>query len=174
MDNKNWKQISICTDYEINENGDIKNIKTSKYSTPYIKYYTKKNNLGENKKGYLHVSLNKKDYSLHRLLAITFINNPNNYPFVDHIDGDTLNNNLSNLRWCTREQNNYNSHCYPNNELGVKGVQFRKDCNKYRARIRYKTKLINIGNYNTVEEAKDAYNNKAKELFGEFANFGEI
>lgn len=42
---------------------------------------------------------------LHRLLAIHFIPNPNNYPSVNHIDGNKLNSDLSNLEWCTIKQN---------------------------------------------------------------------
>ena len=42
----------------------------------------------------------------HRAVALAFIPNPNNYPQVDHIDGDMYNNNVENLRWCTAQQNN--------------------------------------------------------------------
>jgi hypothetical protein len=42
---------------------------------------------------------------LHRLIAEAFIENPNNYPFVNHIDGNKKNNNLNNLEWCTQSQN---------------------------------------------------------------------
>lgn len=51
--------------------------------------------------------INKKPITVkpHRLVAETFIQNPNNYEEVNHIDGNPLNNELSNLEWCTREQN---------------------------------------------------------------------
>lgn len=45
----------------------------------------------------------------HRLLALTYIPNPDNLPFVDHIDRNTTNNSLSNLRWVTQSQNTINS-----------------------------------------------------------------
>ena len=47
----------------------------------------------------------KKSERVHRLLALTFIPNPNNWPHVNHIDGNGLNNSLDNLEWCTHAQN---------------------------------------------------------------------
>ena len=71
------------------------------------KYRVKKPSI--DKDGYYIVNLSKegksKSFYLHRLLAIHFIPNPNNYPQVNHIDEDKLNNNLDNLQWCTLEQN---------------------------------------------------------------------
>ena len=43
--------------------------------------------------------------SLHQLIAQTFIPNPENKPIVNHIDGNTLNNCVSNLEWCTQSEN---------------------------------------------------------------------
>lgn len=43
--------------------------------------------------------------SIHRLVAETFIPNPNNYPIINHIDGDTSNNKADNLEWCTQSHN---------------------------------------------------------------------
>lgn len=48
------------------------------------------------------------DGSLHRAVAELFIPNPENKPCVDHIDGNTLNNNVENLRWTTYIENNNN------------------------------------------------------------------
>lgn len=58
---------------------------------------------------YLSVQLSKggvkKRYSVHRLVAIAFIPNPHNYPCVNHMDGDRMNNDADNLEWVTHSQN---------------------------------------------------------------------
>lgn len=59
--------------------------------------------------GYYNVSMSKNGISkvitLHRILATCFIPNPNNYPCINHIDGNKLNNDLQNLEWCTQKHN---------------------------------------------------------------------
>ena len=59
--------------------------------------------------GYYYVILCKKGiktkYSLHRLVALVFIPNPNNYPEVNHKDENKANNQVDNLEWCTRQYN---------------------------------------------------------------------
>lgn len=64
------------------------------------------------KNGYLYVDLwanNKRRHSyVHRIIAQAWIDNPNGYTQIDHIDGDRLNNSITNLRWCTYATNNNN------------------------------------------------------------------
>lgn len=95
-----WVKIKQNPNYSINEFGEVRNDLTGKIKTPFI---NKKN-------GYLTVDLwsdNKaKKYTIHRLLAETFIPNPENKPTVDHKDGNRSNNSLENLRWATYDEQN--------------------------------------------------------------------
>jgi hypothetical protein len=87
---------------------------------------------------------------------------------VDHIDHNTLNNQKSNLRICTHQQNQMNRIPWGSSEF--LGVSFRKERNCYSAKIMLNQKSINIGHFKIEEDAARAYDIKAKELFGEFAN----
>jgi hypothetical protein len=90
---------------------------------------------------------------------------------VDHINGDGLDNRKENLRICTHLQNCHNRGKSKNNTTGYKGVGFRKDRQVFIARLRYKRKLLQLGEYKTKEEAFEVYKQKATELLGEFANW---
>jgi len=124
--------------------------------------------LWKDSKGYYRVVLNGKKYYLHRLLAEAFIPNPENKPEVDHIDGNKQNNCLSNLRWCTHAENMRNRKKHRNNTSGYTGVTFHKAKGKWQAYISIDGKQKHLGLFHTKEEAAAAYEEAAKEAFGEF------
>ncbi len=95
------KCINEYSNYQINHNGDV------------IRF-GKKLKVRPSKNGYARVLLCKdgkaKDFYIHRLVAETFIPNPNNKPTVNHKDGNKLNNTLSNLEWNTHSENALHSY----------------------------------------------------------------
>jgi hypothetical protein len=98
-----WTNIKGHDDYSIDEFGEVKSSKGKKEIILKAKI---------NKDGYKIVTLCnngiKHFISVHRLVALTFIPNPNGFPQVNHIDGDTLNNHKSNLEWNTSKQDGEN------------------------------------------------------------------
>lgn len=85
--------------YEVSNLGKVRNIKSGRILKPYL-----------TKNGYLmhllYENNKQKHLYLHRIIAITFIDNPEEKPCVNHIDENKLNNDLSNLEWCTVKENN--------------------------------------------------------------------
>lgn len=75
---------------------------------------------------YYAVKLGKygKKISVHRLVAIAYIKNPENKPYINHIDGDKLNNNVSNLEWCTARENIH--HAQMNGLMKVRTYPIKK------------------------------------------------
>jgi hypothetical protein len=94
-----WSDLVADTDYEINNVSHIIRKKDSKY-IPKVKIW--KGN------DYYQISLNRKLYYFHRVLAIQYIPNPDNLKEVDHVDRNKLNNKLTNLRWVSHGSNSVN------------------------------------------------------------------
>ncbi len=88
---------------------------------------------------------------------------------VDHIDGDGLNNQKSNLRIVTNSQNQMNVPTRRDNKSGFKGVFLRKDCNAWRAYIDLNYMRVHLGNFKSKEEACRARQKASAEFHGEFA-----
>lgn len=112
---KEIKQIIGFEEYLITTNGEVIN-KNNKILKPQ-----------NNGKGYLFIRLrNKSKFYIHRLVAINFIPNPNNLPQVNHIDGNKVNNTLSNLEWCNNSLNQIHAR-----KLGLnKGRKYLRKLNK--------------------------------------------
>lgn len=165
MEDEIWKTIEEFPNYAISNKGEVINKKT--------KRILKQSNVG----GYLKVSLfdneKKTIKSIHKLLANTFISNPDNLPIVDHIDNDTMNNSLENLRWASRSLNCHNISAY--GKYDYKGVRDSgRKSNPYRADIGYNGKKISLGNFETPEMAAIAYNKKAYEIYGDNARLNVL
>lgn len=94
---------------------------------------------------------------------------------VDHIDGNPLNNQKSNLRLCSHEENRRNNKMYASNKSGFKGVSYSARHDKWITYIRFMNKSYNLGIFSDRIEAALEYDNVARQLFGEYArvNFGD-
>ncbi len=158
-----WLPIKDYPNYQISIDGRVKNIKRNRILRPTI---------GGN--GYYHVELYKKNQSqtkdIHRLVAMHFIPNIKNDDFVDHKNNDKLNNTISNLRWASNQQNQFNATLNCKNTSGVRGISLVKSSNRWRATIKFNNKKIHIGNFINIDDAKIARQKIAAELFGEFFN----
>ena len=97
-DESSWQTLKNHEDYEINTNypHQIKRKATNQINKEWI----------DKTNGYLHVSLNGKGYSKHRLISIQFISNPDNLPQVDHINHIKTDNRIENLRWVSAQKTN--------------------------------------------------------------------
>lgn len=87
---------------------------------------------------------------------------------VDHIDGNKLNNRLSNLRMATRSQNEQNKGLRNHNTSGVTGVRFTKERGDWHAGIAVDGKRIHLGYFNSFDEAVKARKNAELKYFKEF------
>lgn len=109
--------------------------------------------LGRDKKPYLTVTFKGKTYRAHRIIFnIKGVHVPEN-SVIDHIDGDGTNNRFSNLRIVTQSANNQNKKIGRNNKIGIYGVYFYKNRNKWRASIGIQNGNIFLGHYENFLDA---------------------
>lgn len=125
-----------------------------------IKWYAKKSNTK-----YYAVNGNPKTY-MHRIILGLSHDDPR---LSDHIDQNSLNNQRSNLRIATPQQNCHNSPSRKGSSR-FKGVSWVREKQTWKARINQKT----LGYFKLETDAAIAYNNAAKELQQEFAYLNEI
>lgn len=107
-------------------------------------------------------------FPIHRMILNL---DKNDKIMVDHIDHDGLNNQKSNLRVCTNQQNQANQNIKNENKSSIyKGVYKYGKYNRWISGIKFNNKRIHLGYFISEIEAAKAYDKKARELFGEFAH----
>ena len=115
---------------------------------------------------YYKIRINKKNYGTHR---IVFAMHYGYFPKqIDHIDRNTKNNKIENLRKSTPAQNMWNVPKLATNTSGYKNVRWRKERNKWTCQFKVNGKTISRGAFDTPEDANEYACKLRKELHGEF------
>lgn len=136
-----WKDIEGYEGrYRISNKGRVLSLNRYKQNHTKKQYVEEKiiSNYINKKNGYVYVYLCKdgkyKNCRIHRLVAETFIPNPNGFPQVNHIDGDKTNNVVSNLEWCTASYNIKDLHkrngTYMKDKEIIESYKKYKNCSK--------------------------------------------
>lgn len=92
---------------------------------------------------------------------------------VDHADGDGLNNIRSNIRICTRSENQANRMIKYGSSM-YRGVSWDKRAEKWHCYIGWERKMIHLGSFDNEIDAAKRYNQEAEKLFKEFAVFNDV
>ena len=131
-ESETWKKIPGFEDlYEVSTYGNVRSIQF--HGKKRIKLLRK-----TKLRGYYSVKLRKwpdfeRSVLVSRLVALTFIENPENKPFVDHIDGNKTNNNITNLRWVTPLENTNNPSTI--NNLRIPLIKYNKSEEKRKLNV---------------------------------------
>ena len=158
-----FRVIKGFENYSVSNFGNVKNNqngKIMKLSCDGNGYY--KLNLYNN-------GLTKTKY-VHRLVGESFLDNCKNKNCIDHIDNNPKNNSISNLRYATLQENQFNQKLSKANTSGFKGVRWNNRYKVWMARIKFNKKEIHLGSFQTKDDAIKARFKKAQELFGEYIN----
>jgi hypothetical protein len=155
--NEVWRSVDGYENiYEVSNFGNVKSLertdrlgrivkekilKTIKHNCGYLKVHLSKNNVS-------------KKFYIHRLVANAFLINDNNYPEVNHEDGDKHNNNLENLKWVTCSDNI--KHAFANGlNRSPKAMlgKFGENHNRSKAVIQYDLEGSFVARYGSMSEA---------------------
>lgn len=159
-----WKDIEGYEGlYEISSQGRVKS----------LNYFGHKNKSGILKMGihmnwYYVVGLTKDNkrtlFTVHRLVYQTFIGELIDDLVIDHIDGNSLNNNVDNLQQITQRENTIKGERTKNGSSVYVGVCWNKHKNKWQTRIYINGKCKFLGRFDNEEEAAQAYQNALEAL----------
>jgi hypothetical protein len=149
-----WKDIKGYEGlYQVSNFGKVKSIKLKNEHILSDKRITKGRG---NIEGYVKYSLSKnsvaKNYFAHKLVAVAFLENKENKLYVDHIDGNSLNNNVKNLRWCSASENNNNPITKKRRRIifenkRKKIEEIKKEKNKIKEITTKKQRIANYAKY---------------------------
>jgi hypothetical protein len=121
--------------------------------------------------GYREIEIDSKKYKVHRL-AWLYVNGEIPKNLIDHIDGNRLNNKISNLREATYQQNGENYKKPKTNTSGVKNASWHKSSNKWVVSISIKNIKKTIGYFDNLEFAELVAIEARNKYRLEFANHG--
>lgn len=118
--------------------------------------------------GYIVIRINYEIYFSHRLAWILMTGK---WPKsgLDHIDGNPINNKISNLREVNQSQNNCNAKIRRDNSSGLRGVTWDKERNKWQVQLSINKKRVFYARYDSLEDAKISYKKASEKYHGEFA-----
>lgn len=120
--------------------------------------------------GFIKLTIMRLDFKAHRIAWILYGGHaPESNQCIDHINGNPLDNRISNLRLSSSKENSRNSKKPKNNSSGYKGVASAKGSPRYRAYICVNRRQLHLGMFDTKESAQEAYNAAAIKHFGEFS-----
>lgn len=176
LPNEEWRKVVGFEElYEVSNLGRLR----------AIKYGPVKKAVCLHSFGYMYCGLQGKTFFFHRIIAEAFIPNPNNYPQINHINGIRSDNTLSNLEWCTAQQNmqhaikvlkrhgslggHFKKYWDKKRAAGETssqfvGVSWSKATNKWNASITISGASKNLGFFNSEQEASDAYQTALKDI----------
>lgn len=124
-----WKDIpGYEGEYQVSNTGKVRSLNYQRTKGKVVKLKLC------NKDGYMAIGLYKNGkrtkYPVHRLVALAFIPNPNNYPIINHKDENKTNNTVWNLEWCTQKYNINYGNCRKKMSEAHKGKQFTEEHRK--------------------------------------------
>ena len=103
-----------------------------------------------------YININKKQYLAHRL-AWLYVYGQWPKDQIDHVNGNSSDNRILNIRECNNSENSQNKSTQSNNSSGYIGVHYYKAYDKWRSRIQINNKEIHLGYFDTAEEAYEKY-----------------